>query len=114
MLLSKPTGTLGFLILTLLLLSPALADETTQGALVPVFEPGYSIAWSGGTIHTDNYGVVPNAVDWNGDGKKDLLVGTFYNGNVYFYPNQGTNAAPLFQGREMVEADGVPISLSYG
>lgn len=111
---SKLTGCLGIILLTALFVSPVLADETTQGALVPVFEPGYALTWDGGTIHTDNYGAVPNAVDWNDDGKKDLLVGTFYNGNVYYYQNRGTNAAPLFLDREMVEADGVAISLSYG
>ncbi len=111
---SKLAGSFAFLLVTLILVTAAAPDETTQGALVPVFEPGEPLTWDGGTIHSDNYGAVPNAVDWNDDGKKDLLVGTFYNGNVYYYQNHGTNSAPSFQGREMVEADGVPISLTYG
>jgi hypothetical protein len=92
---------------------PAAADST-QGAAVPVFEPEFTINWMGGIIQTDNRGAVPEAVDWNGDGAKDLLVGAFYNGFIYYYQNHGTNAAPLFQGRVQLEADGVQIALSYG
>ena len=81
---------------------------------MPVFEPDYTTTWSSGTIHTDNNGVVPDAADMNGDGKKDLLVGTFYFGNVYLYPNHGTNDDPVFQDRTKLVAGGVEISLSYG
>ena len=35
-----------------------------------------------------------DAVDWNGDGKRDLLVGT--NGTVRLYPNTGTADKPTF------------------
>lgn len=91
----------------------AIADST-QGAKVPVYKPDFTTTWSGGTIHTDNNGIVPEAVDWNGDGAKDLLVGVFSYGNVYFYPNMGTNENPVFQDRYQVEADGGPIALSYG
>jgi hypothetical protein len=87
---------------------------STQGARVPVFLPDFTTEWSGGIIHTDNRGVTPCVVDWDGDGKKDLLVGTFYNGNIFFYRNYGTNAAPSFDDREMLQADGEDISLSYG
>lgn len=95
------------------LMSAAWADST-QGASVPVFQPDYTVNWSGGVIHTDNRGAVPHAVDWNGDGNKDLLVGTFYNGNIYYYQNYGTNEAPVFQGRVMLQADGSDIALSFG
>jgi hypothetical protein len=37
----------------------------------------------------------PIADDWNGDVKKDLLVGNF-DGDIRVYLNKGTDAAPLF------------------
>jgi hypothetical protein len=91
-----------------------LAASSTQGTRVPVFEPEFTTTWSGGVIHTDNYGIAPCAVDWNGDMKKDLLIGTFYNGNIYFYPNAGTNEKPAFKDRSLLMADGQVISLTYG
>ncbi|MBI4746171.1 MAG: VCBS repeat-containing protein, partial [Deltaproteobacteria bacterium] len=33
--------------------------------------------------------------DWDGNGTKDLIVGSGY-GGIYVYPNQGTNASPSF------------------
>ena len=87
---------------------------STQGARVPVFEPDFTATWDGGIIHTDNNGVAPCAVDWDGDGVNDLLVGTFYYGNIFFYPNYGTNADPVFGDRSMLQADGSDISMSYG
>lgn len=37
----------------------------------------------------------PIADDWNGDGRKDLLIGNF-DGYIMVYLNKGTDAAPLF------------------
>ena len=110
-------GTLSIVLCTALalgLLLPAAMADSSQGAAVPVFEPDYNITWDGGIIHNDNRGAVPHAVDWNGDGNKDLLVGVFYDGHIYYYQNYGTNAAPKFQDRVKVQADGVDIALSYG
>ena len=45
----------------------------------------------------------PVAVDWNVDGKKDLLVGAA-NGRIYYFENVGTDAAPAFSG------PGVPLA----
>ena len=47
----------------------------------------------------------PVVADWNGDGKKDLLIGDD-SGNIYYYENRGTDAVPLFIGRELMEAGG--------
>ena len=101
-------------LLALFLLPPAARADSTQGTAVPVFEPDFTINWDGGIIHTDNRGAVPAAVDWNGDGRKDLLVGVFYDGNIYYYQNYGTNDDPVFHDRILLEADGAPIGLSYG
>jgi hypothetical protein len=50
------------------------------------------------------------AVDWNGDGKFDLLVGTVL-GTVYFIPNTGTGKELVFGKPVRLEADGQPIQV---
>ena len=50
-------------------------------------------------------------VDLNDDGRKDLVLGNT-EGQLVFYPNVGTDAAPLFDGSQLLEADGETIDLS--
>jgi hypothetical protein len=38
------------------------------------------------------------AGDFDGDGRKDLLVGEFYKGRLRIYRNMGTNVDPRFEG----------------
>lgn len=57
---------------------------------------------------------VPTMVDWNNDGNKDLIIGDFYNGNIYLYINQGTNLNPVFNGSSKIESNGTPITTTYG
>jgi hypothetical protein len=52
----------------------------------------------------------PVVTDWDGDGKKDLLLGNT-NGQLLFYNNTGTDAAPNFSNYTAMTADGVPIDL---
>jgi len=52
----------------------------------------------------------PKVVDLDGDGKKDLLTGNYY-GELLFYSNTGTDAAPSFSDYSYVESDGVAIDL---
>ncbi len=47
-------------------------------------------------------------LDW--DGKKDLLTGNT-TGELLFYSNVGTDAAPTFSGYVLLDADGVAIDL---
>ncbi len=42
-------------------------------------------------------GVCPRVVDWDGDGRKDLLVG-YGDGRIFIYLNIGTDASPTFDG----------------
>jgi large repetitive protein len=56
------------------------------------------------------YKAAPRVVDWDRDGKKDLIVGA-EDGHVYFYRNMNTDAAPLFSGREMIKAGGETIDV---
>ena len=50
-------------------------------------------------------------VDLNDDGRKDLVLGNT-EGQLVFYPNVGTDAAPLFDGSQLLSADGAVIDLS--
>jgi hypothetical protein len=56
---------------------------------------------------------VPRVVDWDNDGKKDLIVGQYTNGNIRLYLNQGTNNAPAFNGYTLIQSGGTPITTSY-
>jgi hypothetical protein len=60
---------------------------------------------------------VPTAMDWNGDGKWDLVVGTWENagsGSLRLYLNKGTNAAPNLAFDSFVSAGGSQINVGYG
>lgn len=50
----------------------------------------------------------PTVTDWDGDGKLDLLIGA-NGGIVYFYKNVGTNAAPVYENRGLIQSDGKPL-----
>jgi len=56
----------------------------------------------------------PFMIDWNGDGKQDLLLGQYLYGKVRFYENVGENFDPVFGDFVYMQADGADISLSYG
>jgi hypothetical protein len=60
------------------------------GANLQVGQPGAKIDIDVGSRAT------PTVVDWNSDGKKDLVVGSL-DGKVYVYLNEGTDAAPDFR-----------------
>jgi hypothetical protein len=75
------------------------------------FQPGVKIEADGKPIDVEGGGVVPLAVDWNGDGKKDLLVGQYMDGKIRLYLNQGTDNAPVFKDFTYLQAGGKVISL---
>jgi len=55
----------------------------------------------------------PFVFDWNGDGKKDLLVGETY-GNLHYFENIGSDEAPVFDGTTTLETyDGVVIDVGH-
>jgi hypothetical protein len=57
---------------------------------------------------------VPTVADWNNDGRKDLIIGDFYYGNIYLFLNDGTNLNPVFNGSTKIESNGSPITTTYG
>lgn len=50
----------------------------------------------------------PVVVDWNNDGKKDLLSGND-NGNIILFLNSGTNSSPIFNYSSNLMSGGNPI-----
>lgn len=64
-------------------------------------------------VYTLDYYPVLDAVDWNGDGRVDLLAGGYITGRVYFYENVGANSdsTPNLKARGPLEADGKPLNV---
>ena len=79
----------------------------------PALDAGVLIRDGSANMQVD-YDSTPEVADWNGDGRKDLLVGQFTNGNIWLYPNVGTSASPSFNGRQQLTAAGQVITTSYG
>ena len=52
--------------------------------------------------------------DWDGDGKRDLLVGQFGSGMMKVYKNHGTNDAPTFKALTWLEADSKVVTTPTG
>jgi hypothetical protein len=65
----------------------------------------------GGDLVVPSVRSSPEVFDIDQDGKKDLLLGNT-NGQLLFYSNVSSDAAPSFSGYVAVEADSVPIDLS--
>jgi hypothetical protein len=84
---------------------------------LPQMLPGVRLMADGEVIDDHKLGhFVPTVVDWNGDGKKDLIVGAFAGepGNVLLYLNVGTDAEPKLAKATYMEAVGQPIKLTGG
>ncbi|MBU1598550.1 hypothetical protein KKG61_00320, partial [bacterium] len=54
------------------------------------------------------YNGSPAVIDWNFDGKKDIIVGD-QAGYIWFYNNIGTDDSPSFDTGEKIEIGGVPF-----
>ena len=96
------------LVVVLVLSSAGMAKE-------PAFHPGVKLEAAGQPIDLQIGHLVPSVADWNGDGKKDLVVGRFAAGEIRVYLNEGTHAKPVFNDAGTVlEAGGHPIRLAAG
>lgn len=94
-----------------------LSGVTPAGAdVVPTLSTADFIHWGPEqrVVEVEFNGPMANVGDWNGDGVKDLLVGVYQDGAVYYYPNSGTNTDPVFDERLQLYADGNKISVPYG
>jgi len=58
----------------------------------------------------DNFSA-PCVADWNGDGRKDLIVGSDHENGVYLYINEGSDDDPVFSAGTRMTADGIDITV---
>jgi hypothetical protein len=111
------TTAVGYFLSTLM----SIAAGATAQVGIPSALPGtLPILKAGAQIRVANkalsigHTASPEVLDWNNDGKRDLLVGTFEAGKVMLFLNRGTDAAPKFDEGRVLEAGGKPISVGFG
>lgn len=78
----------------------------------PVFDSASPVMDGGSPLSARVYKAEPAVADWDGDGKKDLLIGA-ENGQIYFFRNQNTDSAPLFNGFELIQAGGQLLDVGW-
>ncbi len=83
-------------------------------AQAPNFDYPFMMTNSAGYIVDNNVYDIPTFGDWDDDGDMDMMVGVFYNGNIFYYQNISTGVTPEFAAYSMVQADGVNITVTYG
>jgi len=96
---NKVSGVSLFIALALGGVNASIADEIQ-------FQPAQLLAMDPGSYS------IPCVTDWNGDGKKDLLVGYQTASKIALYINSGTDAEPAFSSSVNVQAGGQDIQLS--
>lgn len=89
---------------------PALAMHVGAATFAqPTFGPGVLVQSDGADIAVPGYSV-PSFVDWNGDGRKDLVLGQGGGGvaeaKVRVYLNGGSSTDPQFAGFTFVQSNG--------
>jgi hypothetical protein len=89
----------------------AVAAATVALAAMPRFAQREFVLSGGVPIDVGAYGS-PLMFDWDRDGKKDVLMGTFRPGNIRFYRNVGEDSAPAFNGFVHLQARGQDIELA--
>jgi len=92
--------------LLLLTLAPNLVPvATAQPAQLRPAQPLYAGAVP---LEPGDY-AIPCVADWNGDGKKDLIVGYRYADKVALYLNAGSDPSPIFTNYVNLQAGGADI-----
>jgi hypothetical protein len=77
------------------------------------FRPGELLQAAGQALGAGNY-AIPCVADWNGDGRKDLLVGYQTASKIALYLNTGSDANPVFTTAVNLQAGGADIYLPSG
>lgn len=70
----------------------------------PIMAEGAFIQANGSDISVGER-AAPVSDDWNGDGKKDLIIGNM-DGNIVIYLNKGIDEAPAFDSPYFLQVDG--------
>jgi hypothetical protein len=97
------------LLSTLLMLSgPAGGESNELRQPVPVMVGGEPL-----DVGRDGHSA-PFIGDFDGDGKRDLLVGQYDEGRLRVYHNRGDNGRPRFRDYIWFEADGKPGRVPEG
>ena len=86
------------------------AAAAAQGGEIRLGEPRKALAGDE-PIDVEVGHATPNFVDWDGDGKRDLLVGQFGGGKLRVYLNRGTEAEPKFRDFTFAQAGGKDMSV---
>lgn len=85
----------------------------------PDFGPEKVLRYTDGTAYQPagiKIGSSPCMVDWDGDGKRDLLIGEFEQGRISFLKNVNTDDEPQFDKRDyfLEDENGTTISTASG
>lgn len=81
----------------------------TYAQYVPDFGPEIVLKYTNGTAYTPGDGKPgssPTMVDWDGDGKRDLLIGEYKQGRTAFLKNINSDADPKFDQRDYLKDEG--------
>lgn len=70
------------------------------------------VLMEGGVLYAGSM-VVPNVVDWDGDGRYDIVAGNSA-GNLLFFKNYGTNDSPAFGVGEYLRSAGEVVEIRAG
>lgn len=91
-----------------------LCSASLASAALPELQEGVMLQAGGKPIEGEIGHLVPCVTDWDGDGRKDLAVGQFMNGQIKLFLNTGTDAAPVFRDSAFLRAGGAEIRLPCG
>ena len=85
----------------------------TAFAQAPRFN-GPTFIYDGSTQIDVGWFASPYICDWDGDNRKDMIVGQFTGGYIRFYPNIGQDEDPVFNGYQFLSASGSQITVPSG